>query len=260
MPAPSKSPGAPKTLAPRCLLNLLWNPRPLSCDAFSGALPDDGADQCAADTQPDCAESGCAACLGCVRHARLGRSCRRRNVLWRRRSSLQVVRRELLRLLRQRAVSPLEEQPASDPNPPDAAALERVHLVSHRRCIRRVGDARQHAPSTRRCRRSRSVTTPHPATSMPWLCYSCTARAGHGDPDSFYIMGPPSLYIRINGSSYTPGQQLPTMSIVPTGSAGSYSKSAAWLVSTAATCFALGGADPVFAPSSFNVVSQPQRR
>ena len=100
----------------------------------------------------------------------------------------------------------------------------------------------------------------HAVAMLLVLCYLCTARAGHGDPDSFPLMRPPSLYIRINGSSYTPGQQLPTMSIVPTGSAGSYSKSAAWLVSTAATCFALGGADPVFAPSSFNVVSQPQRR
>jgi len=221
------------------------------CDAFSGALPDDGADQFsdgranAADAQPDCAEGGCAACLGRTRHDRLGRSCRRRNVLRRRRSSLQVVRRELLRLLRQRAVLPRQEQPAADPNPPDAAALELVRLVSHRRCICRVGDARQHAPSTRRCRRSRSVTTPHPAISMPWLCYLCTARAGHGDPDSYPVMGPPSSDIRINGSSYTPGQQLPTMSIVPTGSAGSYSKSAACLASTSANCFALGGSEPV---------------
>ena len=242
----------------------------MPCDTFSGALPDDGADQLAdgranaADAQPDCAEGGCAACLGRTRHDRLGRSCCRRNVLRRRRSSLQVVRRELLRLLRQRAVLPREEQPASDPNPPDAAALELVRLVSHRRCIRRAGDARQHAPSTRRCRRSRSVTPPNPRPACRGfalvLCYLCTVRAGHSDPDSFSLMGPPSLYIRINGSSYTPGQQLPTMSIVPTGSAGSYSKSAACLASTAATCFASGGSEPGFAASSFNVVSRPQRR
>ena len=221
------------------------------CDAFSGALPDDGADQFsdgranAADAQPDCAEGGCAACLGRTRHGRLGRSCRRRNVLRRRRSSLQVVRRELLRLLRQRAVLPREEQPAADPNPPDAAALELVRLVSHRRCIRRVGDARQHAPSTRRCRRSRSVTPPNPRPACRG--YATCAQQGPvtAIPILSPIMGPPSSDIRINGSSYTPGQQLPTMSIVPTGSAGSYSKSAACLASTSATCFALGGAEPV---------------
>ena len=222
----------------------------MPCDTFSGALPDDGADQLAdgranaADAQPDCAEGGCAACLARTRHGRLGRSCRRRNVLRRRRSSLQVVRRELLRLLRQRAVLPREEQPAADPNPPDAAALELVRLVSHRRCIRRAGDARQHAPSTRRRRRSRSVTTPNRRPACRGFVTRAQLRAGHGDPDSFPIIRPPSLDIRINGSSYTPGQQLPTMSIVPTGSAGSYSKSAAYLASTAATCFASGGSEP----------------
>ncbi len=91
----------------------------------------------------------------------------------------------------------------------------------------------------------------HAVAMLLVLCYLCTARAGHGDPDSF----PPSLYIRINGSSYTPGQQLPTMSIVPTGSAGSYSKSAACLASTSATCFALGGSEPVSSRRASSMLS-----
>ena len=52
----------------------------------------------------------------------------------------------------------------------------------------------------------------------------CSARFPPRD-DSFSL-GPPYLGMQINGSSYTHGQQLPTMSIVPTGSPGSYSKSA----------------------------------
>ncbi len=44
--------------------------------------------------------------------------------------------------------------------------------------------------------------------------------------DDIFSLGPPYLGIQINGSSYTHGQQLPTMSIVPAGSPGSYSKSA----------------------------------
>jgi len=44
--------------------------------------------------------------------------------------------------------------------------------------------------------------------------------------DDIFSLGPPYLGIQINGSSYTHGQQLPAMSIVPTGSPGSYSKSA----------------------------------
>ena len=94
-----------------------------------------------------------------------------------------------------------------------------------------------------------------PTTSMPWFCYLCTVRAGHADPDSFPLMGPPSSHIQINGSSYTHGQQLPTMSIVPTGSAGSYSKSAVCLASTSATRFALGGLRPVCSPISCNSLS-----
>jgi hypothetical protein len=43
---------------------------------------------------------------------------------------------------------------------------------------------------------------------------------------TIFSLEPPYLGIQINGSSYTHGQQLPTMSIVPSGSPGSYSKSA----------------------------------
>ena len=56
----------------------------------------------------------------------------------------------------------------------------------------------------------------------------CSARFPPRD-DSFSL-GPPYLGMQINGSSYTHGQQLPAMSIVPTGSPGSYSKSALLVV------------------------------
>jgi len=47
--------------------------------------------------------------------------------------------------------------------------------------------------------------------------------------------GNSGLSIQINGSSYTHGQQLPTMSIVPTGSPGSYSKVVLTVVSLGIT-------------------------